>query len=154
MSWTLHRQKTYVWYVLRMYILCCFILIFFYYIHVSKMSTYVQSLGILTDLLSYLYVPAWLGSPSFYYHFPPLSQRNLLYVGLWVSPPELYDSSPFFECFNPVSWFFPFLDHSSSASPARSPSLHPCYQPPPTPYLSKTLVLAQLPTRLPINYLW
>lgn len=45
---------------------------------------------------------------------------------------------------------FPLLDHPPSAIPALSPSLPLCYQP---PYLSKPLVLAQLPARLPINYL-
>lgn len=93
---------------------------------------YVQSLGLWqTCSLISNYIPSSLAwSPLFCYHTipPPLSQRNLLFVGLYVGLPS-WVLVPFLWMFN-QSADFPLLDHSSSAIPALSPSLHPCYQPP------------------------
>lgn len=94
------------------------------------------------------YVPAWLAwSPLFCYHPPAFFPQFII---CWPLGLPSWVLVPFLWMFN-QSADFPLLDHSSSAIPALSPSLHPCYQP---PYLWKTLVLAQLPARLPINYLW
>ena len=86
----------------------------------------------MTELLPvlYVYIPAWLEAP----YSVTISAHSI--CGFWASPPE---SQRLIEM---TSWvlIFPFL-----ITPPLAPSLLP------TSVSFKTLVLAQLPARLPIN---